>query len=79
MKRKQSILLDMNPVTFIDKLYMLKILYMQNKLQEVLKCQNQPLSDFHPKRQFGWFCTSVSPLKVESYSYIISDNIQARL
>ena len=50
MKRKQSILLDMNPMTFIDKLYMLKILYMQNKLQEVLKCQNQPLSDFHPKR-----------------------------
>ena len=32
MKRKKSILLDMNPLTFIDKLCMLKTLYMQNKL-----------------------------------------------
>ena len=29
----------------------------------MLKCQNQPLSHFHPKRQFGQFCTPVSPFK----------------
>ena len=32
------------------------------RLQEMSKCQNQPLSDFHPKRQFGRFCTPLSPL-----------------
>ena len=47
---------------YIDKLCMLKTLYLPNKLlQEMLRCQNQPISHFSPKWQFDQFCTPWSP------------------
>ena len=37
------------------------------RLQEMLKCQNQPLSHFHSERQLDQFCTPVSPLRLFAY------------
>ena len=40
----------------------------------MLKCQNQPLSLFHPKRLFGWFCTPMSPIKAWSLGQNIASH-----